>query len=373
MDTISIIVNLYNSEKYIPKLLKSVANQTYSNWQLICIDDCSPGKDSEIIIKWSKKLGIETKVILIRNPKNLGISKAKEVGIQYVRQNCDPNDYTTFMDGDDWLEPTALETLYTATDSDSVELILGNYFRTYKIGPFYKKVRCNMNVEDTYYNHTFHYPDNISCFLKNFLGVNVYHNAYWGKLYKNDLLNRLEFVFPEKEDTAGEDFFFSLAILLQCKSLKLINTTIYNWRWGGIMSGRKNSDWQVMKIYKPILESYIYRKSLIEKYYLKQSHFYLMAELKNTSLNCWSSIAKADPDSPESIRSKNLIAEMIQNPAFNDFRPDFPKELALNDLQMTFLKALSSYDVNTLYNCCHQYGKIKKTRNGFLYFIRWIL
>ena len=52
--TISIIANFYKSEKFIPKLIKSVLRQSYSNWELICVNDCSPGNDAEIISKFIK-------------------------------------------------------------------------------------------------------------------------------------------------------------------------------------------------------------------------------------------------------------------------------------------------------------------------------
>lgn len=59
--TISIIATFYNQAKFIPKLLKSIFNQTYSDWELICIDDCSPGNDLDIIQKLTIRGGTPTK------------------------------------------------------------------------------------------------------------------------------------------------------------------------------------------------------------------------------------------------------------------------------------------------------------------------
>lgn len=55
---ISIIANFYKSKKFIPKLMKSVFSQTYSNWELICVDDCSPENDIEVLQKLTLRGGV---------------------------------------------------------------------------------------------------------------------------------------------------------------------------------------------------------------------------------------------------------------------------------------------------------------------------
>lgn len=56
--TISIIANFYKSKRYIPRLLKSVFNQTYTDWELICIDDCSPTNDHKLLQKLTIEGGV---------------------------------------------------------------------------------------------------------------------------------------------------------------------------------------------------------------------------------------------------------------------------------------------------------------------------
>lgn len=61
---ISIVANFYNCTKFIPKLLKSVFSQSYSNWELVCVDDCSPSNDYEIIQDLTNRGGIRRRLKL---------------------------------------------------------------------------------------------------------------------------------------------------------------------------------------------------------------------------------------------------------------------------------------------------------------------
>lgn len=355
--SISIIGNFYNSKKYIPKLLKSIANQTFTNWYLICVDDCSPSFDNKTIAEWSKKLGINEKVTIIRNTENLGISKAKEVGINYVKKNFSSAGYTTFIDGDDWLEPQALELLYNEAYKQNTEVVIANYYRTYKIGPLYKKKLHKANIKSDEYGIKYEQADAIERFLLNFLGVNIYNVAYWSKLYSNGLLERLDFDFRSKENSAYEDLFFSLAVLLQCKSLTFLEKPTYNWRWGGIMSGIKNDEWNAFHISEQFISNYIPRKAIIEKYNYEKGRYFLMAELKNVTFHCWSNLAKPKPDSNESKDIKRKIEILLQEPAFDDFRLSYPVNLPKTELQKEFLDGVYKNDIEEIYRCCHKYWK----------------
>ena len=98
---VSVITTLYNAEKFIIETLKSVYNQTYKNWELIIVDDCS--KDATIVIIEKFLKNFSNKVLLLKNSTNLG-SESRNVGIKHAKGK-----YLAFIDHDDQWLPQKLE------------------------------------------------------------------------------------------------------------------------------------------------------------------------------------------------------------------------------------------------------------------------
>ena len=100
-NAISIIMTSYNYASYIEEAIKSVINQTYSNWELIIIDDCSKDNSVEIIEKYVKQ---DSRIKLIINNKNLGLAASLKKAISYAQY-----DWLAFLESDDIFYPNALE------------------------------------------------------------------------------------------------------------------------------------------------------------------------------------------------------------------------------------------------------------------------
>ncbi len=121
MPAISIVANFYNSEKYIDKLIKSVLAQTFTDWELIAVNDCSPGRDSEILHRWENK---DSRIRVIDLQQNIGLARAKKVGIDAAN-----GEYIAFTDGDDWFEKDALSTLYSSATNTGSDIVIMEYYR----------------------------------------------------------------------------------------------------------------------------------------------------------------------------------------------------------------------------------------------------
>ena len=98
-DLVSIIVPVYNAEKYIQDTIKTVEDQTYKNWELILVNDCSTDKSEELI-----KSQIDEKIKLINLEKNSGAAIARNTGIKNARGK-----YIAFLDADDLWSKHKLE------------------------------------------------------------------------------------------------------------------------------------------------------------------------------------------------------------------------------------------------------------------------
>ena len=103
MPRLSIIVPIYNVEKYLPRCIESILNQTFKDFELILVNDGSTDSSYEILKEYENKYD-NFRVI---NQKNGGLSAAKNAGIKIAK-----GEYIAFLDSDDYLDKNFLETLY---------------------------------------------------------------------------------------------------------------------------------------------------------------------------------------------------------------------------------------------------------------------
>jgi len=108
--TFTILVAAYNSEKYIRDCLDSLKNQSLSNIQIICIDDCSEDSTWDIMQEYAAN---DNRFLLIRNTENLGPSKSRNKGIDVAT-----GEYICFLDSDDWFNCDSLQKTYDIFLSD---------------------------------------------------------------------------------------------------------------------------------------------------------------------------------------------------------------------------------------------------------------
>ena len=352
--TISIIANLYKSEKFIPKLIKSVLRQSYSNWELICVNDCSPGNDAEIISKFINHPKSKGRIRLINNEINLGISKAKKVGIENAK-----GEYITFIDGDDWFAPYALEKLIKPAIEFNVDLVIMNNI---KIIPFLNITRKQRSIAD--YNRPIYNPELFDKYFISFFGVNLLNNyGYWGKLYKKDLILNINFTPPESN--IYEDILFLISIFENINSLYFLDYYGYYWRWGGITSGKKNVEFNRIKVINRLNDISIIRKNLIIKYNYWKAYKYLITETSNIIIANISPLAKYSSNDIKSIPIKEMINTILKHDVYTFFK-DCDKFNTNKDL---LTNAIINYDTNKIYEICHNYYKSNRLR----YFIRAIL
>lgn len=122
MPFFSVIVPLYNKENYVENTLKSILNQTYIDYEILIINDCSTDKS---VAKVSPFLS--EKIILIHQEKNKGLSAARNTGIKNSK-----SDYVVFLDADDLWKPTFLETIKSLIDNFEEAALFGtNYEEIY--------------------------------------------------------------------------------------------------------------------------------------------------------------------------------------------------------------------------------------------------
>ncbi|MBQ9246049.1 glycosyltransferase family 2 protein [bacterium] len=181
---VSVILAIYNVEKYIRQTLDSVVNQTMKDIEIIIVDNKSTDKTLEIVEEYAKN---DERFVIYKNSSNLKQGIARNFGVQMAR-----GEYIFFIDGDDYMELDAVEKLYnriTETDAD-ITLCTWNQFddRTGKIdkGHVYAKLK---QIPEEFDNKTFNWRDiKYSVFWQT--------SVPWDKMYKRSFLINKDVKFP---------------------------------------------------------------------------------------------------------------------------------------------------------------------------------
>lgn len=119
MPEVSIIVPVYKAEKYLNRCVDSILAQTFTDWELLLIDDGSPDRSDEICDEYAKK-DFRIRVI---HKENGGVSSARQRGLDEA-----VGEYTIHVDSDDWVEPNMLEELYKKAKQDDADIVICDYF-----------------------------------------------------------------------------------------------------------------------------------------------------------------------------------------------------------------------------------------------------
>jgi glycosyltransferase involved in cell wall biosynthesis len=112
---VSVIIPVYNVEKYIKKSLESVMNQTLKEIEIICVNDGTKDNSRKIIEEYAQK----DERIKIIDKENGGLSSARNAGMEIAR-----GEYLGFVDSDDWIEETMYEKLYEKAKADESQMVI---------------------------------------------------------------------------------------------------------------------------------------------------------------------------------------------------------------------------------------------------------
>ena len=206
MPLISVIVPIYNTEKYLPKCLDSILAQTYTNWEAILIDDGSPDNCGKICDEYAAK----DKRFKVIHQVNGGVSAARLNGFKLCR-----GEYISFVDSDDTLPQNALERLHSETFSNHL-LICGSMTLVYP-----------NNQQQQYYE-----IDKVIESSEVIKSILLFERKYsWelpGKLFHRSILDVETLTVPSNIKVL-EDYIITLRILNKIRNVKYIPDCTYNY------------------------------------------------------------------------------------------------------------------------------------------------
>lgn len=216
---VSIVIPVYNVEKYIDRCLKSVINQTYSNLEIILVDDGSPDNCPQICDEWAKR---DSRIKVIHKV-NAGLGMARNTGIENANGK-----YIFFFDSDDFIDLNVVKDCVICAERDKAEIVMYGLF----------SVDDNEDVvEDNYPKSNKRlFKDNeiIDFILPNMLGRDPrtgkqlnFNMSASGRMFSLTLIKNCNWCFVSEREYISEDFYSLLDLYSHVKVHSIINKSYY--------------------------------------------------------------------------------------------------------------------------------------------------
>lgn len=201
---VSIIVPVYNAEKYINHCVDGILAQTFTDWELLLVDDGSPDKSGEICDDYAKL----DKRIRVFHKENGGVSSARQTGIEKAI-----GEYSIHVDPDDWVEPDMLEELYRKAKNDNADMVICDFIYEYKS----RSVICKQHIDEC----------NAETILKQMFSQEL-HGSCCNKLIRLECYHKYSIRFP-KDIIRWEDLYVVCSLLMHSIKCAYVPKAFYHY------------------------------------------------------------------------------------------------------------------------------------------------
>ncbi len=245
MPAISVIIPVYNVEKYLRRCLDSVLNQTFTDWQAICVNDGSPDNSAEILAEYAAR---DARFVVVTK-ENGGLSDARNAGMKVAT-----GDYILYLDSDDFIHPQTMEIAHHLAVRDGSDIVSFTYDRIYRPqlmvryklgldtdsvvpGRIHKKydlAKIKTKVIDDIYQYATERSHNTFNPNKKWM---IKHCQVWKNLYKRELIADVPFI----KGILFEDFPWWSQVMLRNPRVTVVALPLYFYvpNFGGIVLSAK--------------------------------------------------------------------------------------------------------------------------------------
>ncbi len=360
MYSVSIIIPIYNAEKYIKKCLDSICNQTLNNVEIICVNDGSTDNSLKILNKYASK---DNRIKVISTINN-GQGSARNIGLNEAK-----GEYIGFVDADDWVTSNAFELLYNKAKSFDLDMV---FFQMVNYIENTKKF-----IETDLYNH--------KCFDNHGITESSIFNSHntkeflfeipvcpVSKLYKRSFLNSNNIRFPEKMLFEDNEMFYRT--YFKCGRTGFLKRKLYFRRRheGSVTQTFDKSKFDIIYAANSVLDLFIkenkylqYKQDLINHSFLmvmewfKKSYLYIKQEFYYLIKNEFRGFSDLNFDFKDNLYEENLLIYNLisKNDSYLDFLSEyrlFTAEYSIFDNNKYFEKGSKEYEDYKL-NSCEDY------------------
>lgn len=209
MPKISVIVPIYNVEQYVSDCLQSLVEQTLSDIEIICVNDCGKDKSMQIVKEFAAR---DERIRIVKNWRNRGLSYSRNHGMRYARAP-----YVMYCDSDDMFMSDTCEKMYNAITTYNTDVVIGNIHIIYEANHDLKESDAKFFRVPTV--GVFDIPQN-----KKY----ICYGSAWGKIFRRDIIIDNKLTFPN--GLKHEDEFFWPAFCSIAKRVGFIDDVIYQYR-----------------------------------------------------------------------------------------------------------------------------------------------
>lgn len=209
---VSIIMPIYNVEKYLVKALDSALNQTYENYEIICIDDGSQDGSGAILDEYAK-----SEKVKVVHKENTGYGNSMNIGL-----SMSTGDYISILEPDDYIENDTLESIMSVIDSEGEIDIVKCNFSFIKGEKEEEKIPAKILNDVSKYGRILRDDDILSLYLG--------YIAHWTAFYRRDFLQENEIKYNETPGASYQDIGMWFQTTMFAKSVYLLDRYLYNYR-----------------------------------------------------------------------------------------------------------------------------------------------
>ena len=257
-ELISIIVPIYNTEKYLRQCLDSILNQTYTNFEVLLVNDGSTDSSGMICQEYVEN---DSRFRYFEK-ENGGASSARNLGLERSG-----GAYITFIDSDDWVEPNYLDVLYTALKENDTDVAISTYKRFAQDGVFY--LRSYSREDDEFLNIGTRSRDSFLEILPRLGELDHSFYSISSKLIKREIIGNLLF---DEQVSYAEDLNFFFYLYLGVESVVYVRDYTYVYRTHDASTSQNVNELQALQeleIYKKMFQQ-IDRMGLPTFHYFKR-------------------------------------------------------------------------------------------------------
>lgn len=256
---ISVIIPVYNREKYLRQCLDSVCNQTYRNLEIICLDNASTDHSLGILKEYAQK---DPRIVVVAKPTNTGYGGSVNLGLSKAS-----GDYIGIIESDDWASPTMFQTLAElAVQNPQAEIIRGDF---YGYNPSEGKDDPECTIPAKLANRLLSPKEN-----KEVMGL---PRAIWSAIYKRSFLQQHKIVLNDAPNQSFQDTSFHVITWALAKYVYLTQTPLVHYRQDNPTSSIRRAD-HVFDIQK----DFVYAEK-----FLSERALPFQAQINRLKLECY--------------------------------------------------------------------------------------
>lgn len=239
---LSVIVPIYNTEKYLEKCLQSICPQTLTEIEIICINDCSQDNSQEIVDHFAAK---DPRIVAIKHEKNLGQGGARNTGIQRAK-----GAFIGSVDSDDYIDPDMFGTMLLTAQNSGADIVACGFDMVDEQGVVLNKYQLSNSVLKA----------------KEWDIFRSLNKSFWNKIWRKDLLERSRVWFPEH--LFCEDLATTPIYMLHAHKIAMIEQCLYKYLIRQGSTSNTLSDKNIMDFLEvfSILAAHLKRLEVYAKY-----------------------------------------------------------------------------------------------------------